>query len=172
MVVLRVDLRALAAGAVETRRDIAPTDPELADLEFHLSDRVRVSGRLMESGPGSYYWDARLQTTVTVPCRRCLEPVEVKIDEKVRVLFAEEETADPSTYVIPDYAGELELGEAIREELILAAPEFVLCREDCRGLCARCGKNLNTGPCDCRPEPDPRWLALEVLKARPDTDTE
>jgi uncharacterized protein len=52
----------------------------------------------------------------------------------------------------------------IREELILAVPEYVLCREECRGLCPRCGKDLNEGPCACRPEPDPRWAALEALK--------
>ena len=42
----------------------------------------------------------------------------------------------------------------------------LLCREDCKGLCSRCGKNLNLGPCDCRKEPDPRLAALAQLLER------
>ena len=55
---------------------------------------------------------------------------------------------------------------AIRDELILAAPRYLQCRDDCRGLCPRCGQDLNAGPCGCAPEPDPRWSALYALRER------
>jgi uncharacterized protein len=72
---------------------------------------------------------------------------------------------------VPPQATELELGEMVREELILAVPPYVLCREDCRGLCPQCGNDLNEGPCSCSPEPDPRWAKLEALKQqRPDEE--
>lgn len=162
---LRVQLQALHDGAVETVEDIAPDDPLLADLEFALDAPVAVRGRLTDSGSGRYYWHGRLRTAVAASCRRCLAPVPIALDQDVRVVFTEDVNADdPSAYPIDPKAVEVELGPMVREELILAVPEYVLCREDCRGLCPRCGKDLNEGPCDCRPEPDPRWAALEALK--------
>jgi uncharacterized protein len=164
---LRVDLRDLAAGPLETDAVVRPDDPGLADLEFTPIAPVRVSGRIMASGPGSFYWEGRLQTRVRAPCRRCLTPVDVVIDETVDLLFTEDQGADdPSAVVIAPRATELDLGDAIRSELILAAPEFPLCRDDCRGICPRCGADLNEGPCTCPPGRDPRWAALDALKRR------
>jgi uncharacterized protein len=164
---LRVDLRALRAGPVETRAEVSPDDPMLGDLEVALATPVRVDGRLTESGSDDFLWKATIRTTVTQGCRRCLAPVAVDVAADVQVLLTDGDMGDdPSTYPIPGDAQELELGEIVREELILALPGYVLCRDDCRGLCAQCGKDLNEGPCDCRPEPDPRWAALEELRSR------
>jgi uncharacterized protein len=168
---LRVDLRALAAGPLETVAEISPDDPGLADLEFRPQEPVRVAGRIMASGPGSYFWEGRLRTRVSAACRRCLAPVTVALDQAVHLLFTEDQGADdPSAVVIPPHAADLDLGVAIREELILAAPEFALCREDCRGICPRCGEDLNQGPCQCPRDADPRWAALDVLKGRVDEE--
>jgi uncharacterized protein len=168
---VRVDLRTLAAGPLDTAAEVPPDDPRLAELELALVEPVRVSGRIMASGPGAYYWEGRIRTQVAGQCRRCLEPAVVALDQPVRLLFTEDQGADdPAAVIIPPHAGELDLTEAIREELILAAPEFPLCREDCRGLCPRCGKDLNQGPCDCRLDSDPRWKALEGLR-RSDDET-
>jgi uncharacterized protein len=134
-------------------------------LEFQLSGDVHLTGRLMEAGTGRYYWHGRLATKVTRPCRRCLVPVSVEVSSNVEVLFTEDETADdPAAYVIPRKTMEIDPGVAVREELILAVPEFVLCAEDCRGICAGCGTDLNVGSCTCVPEPDQRWAALKALK--------
>ena len=66
-------------------------------------------------------------------------------------------------------ARSLDLRPAVREEWLLAAPAFVLCREDCKGLCPRCGADLNEGPCSCtKTEIDPRWASLAALKGRLD----
>jgi uncharacterized protein len=169
---LQVNLRAAADGPVETNAEIPAADPAFADLEIAPVRPVRVSGRLMASGPGSYYWEGRVRTAVRVTCRRCLATVTAEVGDDVRLLFTEDEdNDDPSAVAIPPRAGELELADVIREALILAAPEFPLCREDCRGLCPRCGADLNDGPCGCRPEGDPRWAALQGLPTRP-TETE
>jgi uncharacterized protein len=66
--------------------------------------------------------------------------------------------------MLPPRAAEIDLGEAVREALILAIPEFPLCREDCRGLCARCGADLNQGECRCPRAADLRWGALQALR--------
>jgi uncharacterized protein len=162
---LRVDLRAAAAGPVETDAVLAPTDPALADLATVPTSPVVVSGRLMAAGTGSYYWAGLVRTQVEATCRRCLAPVLVDVDEPVRLLFTEDEdNDDPAAVILPPRAVDIDLGDAVREALILAIPEFPLCREDCRGLCARCGTDLNRGECRCAPAADPRWGALEALR--------
>jgi uncharacterized protein len=169
-----VPLREFVDGPVVTDGRLPPTDEHLADVDFTLAEPVDVQGRLMETGPGRYYWDAQLGTRVLGSCRRCLAPVTARVAPRVKVLLVEgEDPDDPDAYVVPVRATELDLGDVIREELILAVPDFLVCRDDCRGLCAQCGADLNQGPCDCRPEPDARWAALEALKAaRPDDPTE
>jgi uncharacterized protein len=162
---LRIDLRAAASGPVETDAEVSPTDPALGDLEVALTRPVRVSGRLMSSGPGSFYWAGGVRTQVQVTCRRCLVPFTVDVDDAVSLLFTEDEdNDDPAAVIIPPRVADIDLGDAIREALILAIPEFPLCRDDCRGLCTRCGADLNQGACSCRPETDPRWGALHVLQ--------
>lgn len=60
---------------------------------------------------------------------------------------------------------EIDLSPPVREQLLLALPTRPLCREDCRGLCPRCGANLNLGACGCATvEPDPRLAVLRTLK--------
>jgi uncharacterized protein len=169
---LRVELRALHEGPIETTADVPADDPLFADVDFVLAEPVQIRGRLMESGGGRYYWHGRLKGVRAASCRRCLADVTVKLDAEVRALFTEDPAEDELAYAVSAEAAELDLSTMVREELILAVPEYVLCREECKGLCAQCGKDLNDGPCSCLPEPDPRWGALEELKQRLHNDEE
>ncbi|MBI4419814.1 MAG: DUF177 domain-containing protein [Gemmatimonadetes bacterium] len=169
---LRIGLSGLEQGPVETVGGVPVTDPLFEGIEFALSDAVRVSGQLSFAGPGSYYWRGELATTVAASCRRCLAPVRLPVKAQVDILFTEDPLADDaSVYLIPQGTKALDLSEAVREELILAVPEYVVCRDECRGLCPHCGKDLNEGPCQCRPAAaDPRWAALLALTERPSDD--
>jgi len=162
---LRVDLRAAATEPVETDAEVPATSPVFAELETVPTRPVTVSGRLMAAGPGTYYWDGRVRTQVQATCRRCLAPVLVDVDDAVRLLFTEDEdNDDPAAVILPPRAFEVDLGDAVREALILAIPEFPLCREECRGLCPRCGADRNLGGCGCPPPADAQWGALEALR--------
>jgi len=66
-----------------------------------------------------------------------------------------EAAEDPSVYPLPLEATQVDLGAVVREELALEVPGFVLCREDCAGLCPKCGADLNAGPCDCARTAEP-----------------
>ncbi len=58
----------------------------------------------------------------------------------------------------------VDLTDELRQSIILALPSYPVCRQDCRGVCVMCGKNLNEGPCSCsRTERDSRWGALDAL---------
>jgi uncharacterized protein len=86
-------------------------------------------------------------------CRRCLVDVHSTIDASVDVLFSADPDAgdDPSVYPLADSATHVDLRPAVRDELALAVSPLVVCREECRGLCPRCGGDLNAGACTCRP---------------------
>lgn len=124
---------------------------------------------------------------VTVACSRCVEPVKLPIDEKVRVTFmpphelpADDEdagAADPEAEGAEVAEEDLDLfpydGESVdleplfREQFVLAVPFAPLCREDCKGLCPQCGIDRNTSTCTCEPPIDPRLAALKGLKLPP-----
>ena len=148
---LRVDLRQVREGPVETTGLLDATDPAVADLDFELVESIGVKGRLQETGEGDFYWHAFLAGEVKSECRRCLADAVVSVDLEIRVLFSRDpETAeDPGVYPLASSASVVDLSDAIREELALAVPSYLLCRDDCAGLCSQCGGNLNEGPCSC-----------------------
>ena len=58
----------------------------------------------------------------------------------------------------------VDLTEEVREAMILTFPGYPICRESCKGLCPKCGKNLNDGPCGCRAESEDCWAGLDALE--------
>jgi len=150
---LQVDLRALNRGPVDTAGRLESGDPAFHGLELELAGPVSVTGRLQTTGPGEYFWRARLGADIRTNCRRCLTDVVHHVDEEVDVLFSDNPDAadDPAVYVVPPAATTIDLAGVVREELALAMPRYLLCREDCAGLCPRCGTDLNAGRCQCAP---------------------
>jgi uncharacterized protein len=164
---LRVDMRELARlGAIETHGELKQDDPALEGIDFTLRDPVVVSGRLQAIGEGRFYWHGKLSTAVQGDCPRCLTPVTTPVSLEVGALFTQDAEAsdDPDSYPVAPDAMEIDVTPAVREELVLAAPRYVLCRDDCKGLCAQCGKDLNAGPCGCAPANDARWQPFKALK--------
>lgn len=77
------------------------------------------------------------------------------------------ESEDHVIMTIPESATELDISQEIRDLVILSLPFQILCHPDCRGLCPRCGTNLNIQECGCqRDHFDPRWEALKHLKSK------
>src|SRR5213592_3248290 len=160
---LRVDLRELTrAGAVGTRGELQQGDPALEGTDITLREPVAVDGRLQSIGEGRFYWQGRLRTVVQGECRRCLTPVATPLQLEIGALFTQDPDAldDPDSYPVAPDATEIDVTPAVREELVLAAPRFMACRDDCKGLCPQCGQDLNSGACECVPALDPRWQRL------------
>jgi len=109
-------------------------------------------------------------------CARCLDPVGHDIDRSFDVLFrpqgvdrrGDEVAISEAETEIGYYQGEgLLLEDALREQVLLATPVRALCREDCKGLCPQCGRNLNLEQCNCEKHvSDPRWDALNDIKKK------
>ncbi len=82
--------------------------------------------------------DARINSGILFTCSRCLKEFEKSFNKSARLFF--------------QLKGEniLDISDDIREEIILDYPIKILCSEDCKGLCTKCGKDLNEGPCSCK----------------------
>ena len=123
---------------------------------------VEVKG-IVEDRSGCAELEAEVSFAFSIPCDRCARQIDSKYQYHfshtlVRSLNQEE---DSDAYIQVD-SGSLDLDELLRADILLELPTKYLCREDCKGLCAVCGKNLNDGPCNCNlHQIDPR---LEVLK--------
>jgi uncharacterized protein len=154
---LRVDLRELRRGPIETSGRLEVQDAALAGLGYAFEGPVLVEGRLQEAGAEEYLWRGSIRASVLNECRRCLSPVRQEVNAETGVLFSgdPEVADDPSVYPLPQGATHVDITEAVREELALAVPPLVLCRPDCAGLCPKCGADLNAGPCGCTTTAEP-----------------
>ena len=154
---LKVDIRDLAAGPVKTTGRLESDDPVFQGLNLPLQGPVDVSGQLQATGTEEYLWRGHLHGQLQVECRRCLIDVTLPLDAAVDVMFSADPDAgdDPSVYPLPAPVTHVDVGQAVREEIAFAVPPYVLCREDCKGLCRRCGADLNAGPCECTVAAEP-----------------
>ena len=118
----------------------------------------------------------RLSTGLELQCARCLEPVKQDVEREFELLYRPL-GADAGRDELSVTAAEAEIGyyqgdgilleDVLREQVLLALPLKVTCREDCKGLCPHCGKNLNEEQCSCNvPMEDPRWAALKEIRDR------
>ena len=134
------------------------------------AEPIRITGRLSSASEGRFYFTGRMEGRVQLPCRLCLEEVSVEVDEEIHFLLAgigAEEADDPEVFLYDPNAITIDLRPAVRETWLLSAPAYVQCRENCKGLCATCGTNLNESICNCsKTETDPRWDALRKHQSK------
>ncbi|MGH7583116.1 MAG: YceD family protein [Gemmatimonadales bacterium] len=148
---LRLHVRDLRGGPASTAGTIDPGDEAFAGLGLVIAEPVRIDGVLQSTDAGNYLWRGHIHAKLAGECRRCLGDVTVAIDDDVDVLFsADPDLVDePSVYPLAPQADVIDVTPVVREEIALSASPFPLCRTDCKGLCARCGADLNAGPCRC-----------------------
>ena len=145
---------------------------EGAQKEWHFKAPIEVKVSYYRAGT-ELFFEGRLEAPTGALCARCAEEFESRTERPFRFILTPRSIAaeadaesDPTEGDYAVYDGdEVDLSPLIREELLLALPTRPLCREECRGLCPRCGTNLNQGECRC-PEPagDPRLAVLRTLK--------
>ena len=167
---LSFDIRSLEQHAVAVDDGLAPNDPIWQEGDPVPSTPLHVTGRLSTAGAGRYYWHGRIEGDVAMACRRCLTDSSAHVAGEEHIIFvdADDEEADnPDVYPLDAGADEIDLRPALREQWLLSAPSFLLCRDDCKGLCPTCGADLNAGRCSCPPQEarDPRWDVLRSLEA-------
>ena len=141
---------------------------DLSDLRFGscnpVSEPVTASGTIRNTA-GVLVMKGQIETTIHGVCDRCAGEFtakkEIPLDVVLVTELANEENEDE--WVFPLEGDSADLEDIIRTVFVLNMDSKLLCKEDCQGMCCRCGKNLNDGPCNCQKELDPRFAALRQL---------
>jgi uncharacterized protein len=162
---MKLDLDRTPTG----RSDLPIEVQYVLELDPIGPDKVMVAGSLhVDNLESRCVVHGELAAIMTVGCGRCLQEYALGFSVPVEVVVlrdAGRETEDADTLVIHQRQGEIDLTDALREAVVLAVPQARICREDCMGLCARCGADLNDGPCSCVDDDvDPRWEGLPDLE--------
>lgn len=175
---MRYDVASLLKEDIGSTREYA-VDEQITVGDEACWERVVGSAILLRTKAGVLV-TAHLRGQSHEQCSRCLQELEYPLSLHIEEEFLQ--TVDASTGVpisLPDEPGAfridgeqtLDLSEAVRQYWATALPMQPLCRSDCRGLCPRCGHDLNQGPCGCPTEEhDERWAALANLKSKLEED--
>lgn len=149
---------------------LAPIHIAGQDYRFH-PDRVsaQLIVTLLDNG---YSVSMSLASSLAGACWRCLGEADLELDISVEDFFDNElppvaemgEEEEASLWYSED--GLLDLSAWARDAVSEMLPPKILCAEDCRGLCAQCGTDLNFGTCDCKPPTDFRWEKLKDWRPR------
>jgi uncharacterized protein len=168
---MQLDLNRLVDGRLRTTFEVAPGSPVLAGYPAEVREPFVVDVELTNPTHGTYVMTADVHGRVMEPCRRCLIPVEVAVEDRYRVVYQHrgprqgEDTGDEDIVTIDPGANVIEIDREVRDRLFVETEQYALCMEECRGICPNCGANLNLTTCDCVVENgDPRWQALESLR--------
>lgn len=164
---LKINISRLSDGTHEYDLETSPSELELDD---RFDGKIRVQASIKKSG-SQLFLATEIQSSRPFECDRCLESFEKVVEAEYSVLYTMESSGSDSpgsngeveenVFISPD-TNIIDLGEDVRQYLLLSFPIKSLCREDCKGLCSSCGTNLNRKHCACQKESiDPRWEALK-----------
>ncbi len=144
------------------------TSVDLSDLQygssFPVDEPVTASGTVRNTA-GVLVMTGTISTTIHGVCDRCASDFAQSVAFPIDVVLVTELSSeeDEDEWVFPLEGDSADLEDIVRTVFVLNMDSKLLCKPDCKGLCCRCGKNLNDGPCRCRKELDPRFAALQQL---------
>lgn len=131
---------------------------------YPVSEPVLASGTVRNTA-GVFVMKGEISTCIHGVCDRCAadfsRQVNIPLDVVLVRELANEDSEDEEVFPMVDDNADLE--EIVRTVFVLNLDSKLLCKPDCKGICCRCGHNLNEGPCSCEKELDPRFAALRQL---------
>ena len=167
---MKIAIAKLTEGEHRYQYDFKRTDVGLED-GYGYDYGIHLDVRLTKMGD-EFLVQGRLRTRANFVCDRCAESYVAGVEDQMMVLYTlsdkiippeEEKRFDEIRRIDPGTL-EIDISDDVRQTLILAVPVKKLCRDDCKGLCPRCGANLNVEACRCTEEAiDPRWEKLKKL---------
>ena len=173
---MRIEVENLKEKAEVFSHSYAPGEVELEEEGARLVADAVVEGSASRKGE-EVRVRGKIVTEVELLCDRCTAPARAPLEVEFDASFIPQSAAAAETDNVELLAEDLglaayegdavDLDELVREQILLALPSRNLCREDCKGLCQKCGADLNAGECSCeRGETDPRWAALADWKSK------
>lgn len=144
---------------LETERLMLPSIKEFLSPPHAAGEIVNTAGALTLKGS--------ISSNLVRICDRCGCEYEVSLETPVIAKLAADFTGDDDPEIFALDGNWLDLSDVLEICFILSMEQKSLCAEDCAGLCSKCGKNLNDGPCGCKKEIDPRLAVLGQLLDKP-----
>lgn len=178
-----IEIRELELHPVDFREEFGPGTIDFGP-DMGQKGNLQAGGRaqLVEEHHGKHQTlkDIRVNgdfsARMEFACARCLEPVVQDVSRKFDLLYrpqgsdagSEERSVASTESEVSYYEGDgILLEDVLREQMLLAAPLKSVCREECKGLCPQCGKNLNFEQCSCEESSDdPRWAAFKDIRSK------
>jgi uncharacterized protein len=169
---MRIELENLEGSKGDFAHVYQPDELNPVDERVSLIAPATVNGKIRLS-VNEVFVNGHVETRAQVECDRCLKPVELPVNVDFTLEYisdsdyesietAELTEAEMSVSVFDGAA--IDVDEIVKEQILLAVPTRMLCREDCKGICPECGMVRNTGECNCvTNDIDPRWAALKNL---------
>lgn len=170
---MKINLARLEDGLneIEAELDIETlglTDDEDVNERFTEPIYLKI---MIDKIRSQFFMKVKMTTTSHLVCDCCLDNFTKKVNDTFKIIISTEEkynadySSDKDFRVLPSGVNEIDITDDIRESLLLTIPMQIKCADDCKGLCSRCGANLNHEQCDCDTEEiDPRWEVLKKLK--------
>jgi len=173
---MQIEVASLAESGKAFDHQYQPGELSLEDDRAHLLDsQPRVQGRIRRDGRRVKV-AGKINGHLQLECDRCLKP----LDSTVELKFSREyvTTADYEAQHAVELSEEdlnlsvfdgevIDIDSLVREELLLVAPDQLLCHQNCQGICPNCGVDRNVTACDCETAAvDPRWAGLKELVNR------
>ena len=173
---LLIELDSLLSGSFRSSGIIKPAELDFdPSFNFKFSGPITLDVRVNTTDQLTYYVSCQLSYKASGECRRCLKKVEQGRDCKIRGVFAFPEAIEKivtkregeDIFPLKNGAAAINLTDLVREYMVLDYPIYILCSEDCMGLCPSCGIDLNIGSCQCRQDSiDHRWAKLIELNKK------
>ena len=141
-------------------------EPDLSDATdgaiVQIREPSRAAGSVTNTA-GVLTFSAIADVTCICVCAKCLKEFEYPVHQQINALLTEEgeDGGNPDGYFLQ--GDKVDADEIILTEFILNMDQRLLCREDCAGLCEKCGADLNEGQCSCKADVDPRLAVLGQL---------
>ena len=161
---MRLDLREVIH--VPDARKTFQLQLDLSQMEFYGSKPITrpvLAEGSVTNHAGALVLEGTARSVLDLTCDRCGKEFSREKVVKLDSLVAQELEDEENDEILLLDGTELDLDQVVTEAFVLAMDTKNLCSDDCKGLCAKCGANLNDGPCGCRPEVDPRLAVLAQL---------
>jgi uncharacterized protein len=170
---VRIELENLEGRKGDFAHVYQPDELNPVDERVRLTAPAAVNGKVRLSG-NEVFVSGHVDSRAQVECDRCLQPVEAPVSADFTLEYitgSEYESSEVAELTeaemsVAVFDGEgLDVDEIVKEQILLAVPTRMLCREDCKGICPECGIDRNKGECSCVADDiDPRWAALKNFK--------
>lgn len=166
---MKVDFRQVGPDGSEFVFQESSEELDLSAGGVEFTEPIRVELSATKTGD-ELIFQGTVVAKADLECARCLENFEATISSRLQFVIhlielnQPQDTDDDDFIVLPKTTQEYDIGQRVREAILLELPLKPLCSDTCLGLCPMCGTNLNESECDCRPDKtDERWESLRHL---------